>query len=299
MDVFISHSSAQLPIAKRVRRSLERHDLDVWIDDSDIRIGALLRDQLSSAIREAQTFVLLWSKAAAKSRWVAAELLTAFHLDRPIVPCLTDNAPLPQFLTNVLSLDLAKKTRDWPRLLARAVRDARPSQPTAMASQEPRLAEVADDLARRQQLVLGALLERDLGRARRAHKQIERPLANARRRWRYDALLLNIAAYQKKNAYMLAHWEQLQAGYTPSDAVLRTSESLFFRSLFLNPSDPSALNGLASIFILEHELHAAAFFNERAIRLVEEAGGTYDAALVDRATIQFYLQRQASVQSPA
>ena len=168
-----------------------------------------------------------------------------------------------------------------------------------MASQEPRLAEVADDLARRQQLVLGALLERDLGGARRTHKQIERPLANARRRWRYDALLLNIAAYQKKNAYMLAHWERLQAGYTPPDAVLRTSESLFFRSLFLNPSDPSALNGLASIFILEHELHAAAFFNERAIRLVEEAGGTYDAALVDRATIQFYLQRQASVQSPA
>ena len=291
LDVFISHSSGQLPIAKRMSRSLGRLGLEVWIDDSDIRIGAILRDQLSGAIRDAKVFVLLWSKTAAKSRWVAAELLTAFHLDRPIVPCLSDKARLPQFLASVLSLDLTKQTRDWPRLLARGVRDARVVQPTAMAGQEPRLVEMVDDLGRKQNLEGIAFQERDLGRVRRIHKQIDRPLASARRRWRYDAQLLNIAGYHQKNAYMLKHWEKLQAGYTPHDALLQTAEALFFRSLFLNPSDPSALNGLASILLLEHELHAASFFNDRAIRLVEEVGGTYEAALTDRATIQFYLQR--------
>ncbi len=36
-----------------------------------------LRDGLQVAIRDSKTFVLVWSKAASKSRWVIAELLTA------------------------------------------------------------------------------------------------------------------------------------------------------------------------------------------------------------------------------
>ena len=293
MDAFISHASEQVATAKRLRRALERNGLHVWMDDAKIRAGILLRDQLSAAIQEAKAFVLLWSKAAARSRWVSAELLTAFHVDRPIIPCSFDTAPLPQFMSNLLRVDVPGKNRQWISSVTRAVRDAPPRAfvPIVMTSQEPRLKDVANALAEAQQIVLAGFARRDLATAQEAQDTVGRMLAPARRRWRYDAQLLNIAGYHSKNAYMLKHWEQIQAGFTPADALLNRAEKQFFQSLFVDPNDFSALNGLASVLILEHELRAAAFFNGRAIQLAEMAGVDYDAAKRDRTLIEYYLQR--------
>ena len=291
MHAFLSHSSAQLPIARRVERALASAGIESWLDDSDIRAGALLRDQLSTAIGEADAFVVLWSRTAAASRWVASELLTAFHLGKPIIPCVCDDAALPDFLSSVLQVEIEPRSRRWAALLVRAVRDARFVKPLAMSSQEPRLVETIRALAEQQQRVLAALLDRDTAKAARAQQVADTALATARRRWRYDAELLNLAGYHSKNAYMIKHWEQIQAGLVPADKLLRDAEKLFFRSLFRNPDDGAALNGLASILILEHELCAAAFFNARAIQLVAAEGGRYPEAVHDRDLIQHYLRR--------
>jgi hypothetical protein len=291
MNTFISHSSAELAKARRVARALASSGVDSWLDDSDIQAGALLRDQLSTAIGNAGTFILLWSKSAAKSRWVAAELLTAFHLARPIIPCVCDDAPLPDFLSHVLQVDVSGQNRRCGPLLTRAVRDARFVKPLSMSSREPALAEAIRDLALKQQQVWAPLLQRDTASAERAQRIADAALADARRRWRYDAQLLNLAGYHYKNAYMLKYWQQIQAGLTPADKLLRDAEKLFFRALFRDPNDASALNGLASILLLEHELCAAEFFNARAIQLVAEEGGEYLEAIRDRAAIQYYLRR--------
>ncbi len=297
MDAFVSHSSAQLAIAKRIERALEKDGLAVWIDDAEIQPGQLLRDQLTDAIRGARTFVLVWSKEAAKSRWVCAELLTAFHLDRPIIPCSSDNAALPEFLSNLLCIDVSAKTRSWPRVLVRTVRDAPPHafEPIVMTGQGQELREVLDSLAAAQQRVVSGLVLRDLAAAREAHAVVERALVPARRRWPYDAELSNIAGYHAKNGYLLKHWDRIQAGLTPADVLLKHAERAFFRSLFVDPYDASALNGLASILMLEHELHAAAFFNARALQLSRAAGVDYPAAEHDRATIEYYLTRSANL----
>src|SRR5262249_6379130 len=108
LDVFISHSSADSEAAARVEQTLESDGLTAWLDRSEIRLGVLLRNELQSAIKQSRVVILLWSKPAAASRWVAAEVLTAVHLDRFIVPCLLDRTRLPQFLAPSVYLDFRK-----------------------------------------------------------------------------------------------------------------------------------------------------------------------------------------------
>ena len=98
MDAFISHASKDAALAARIGQALADDGLQAWLDRSQSRAGALLRKELQDAIEASRVLVLLWSKAAAKSRWVAAEVLTAFHTDRHIVGCVRGEAPLPYFL---------------------------------------------------------------------------------------------------------------------------------------------------------------------------------------------------------
>ena len=79
MNIFISHSSKDTAQAERIERALEKDGHDVWLDRSDIRLGVLLRDELHSVIRKSRAVILVWSKAAAASRWIAAEILIAFQ----------------------------------------------------------------------------------------------------------------------------------------------------------------------------------------------------------------------------
>jgi hypothetical protein len=124
-DAFISHASANSDFAEIVVRALEADKLVAWIDSADVNYGALLRNQLQSAISNSRVLVLLWSEAAAsKSRWVMAEIFTAFYLERFIIPCVLDPTPLPQFLASAAYLD---RQRDKDRIgqeLCRTVRAA-------------------------------------------------------------------------------------------------------------------------------------------------------------------------------
>jgi hypothetical protein len=124
MDAFLSHSSVNTETARRIARSLAAADLNVWIDRSNLRVGSLLRSELQQAISRSRVFVLLWSRAARHSPWVKAELLTAFHSNRFILPCLLDGTSLPQFLMNSVQLDLRRKGPAPLQELAREIRRA-------------------------------------------------------------------------------------------------------------------------------------------------------------------------------
>ena len=126
-------------MAVQIEEALEDDGLQVWLDHLENRLGALLRRELQTAIKNSHILILLWSKAAAKSRWVAAEVLTAFHLDRFIVACVYDNTPLPYFLQNTIHLNLQGCKAHWGDRLRRAVREspgAANEIPTLMSRQE-------------------------------------------------------------------------------------------------------------------------------------------------------------------
>lgn len=292
--VFVSHSSANAAAAKRVGEALEAARFDVWLDSSDIRLGVLLRNELHEAIAKSRAVALLWSEPASRSRWVAAEILTAFHMDRFIIPCVVDDTPLPQFLTNSVYLDLRKNEAEALGQLTRAVKKA-PKQanpiPPRMASASADLTRAIDTIAAAQEQVTTPIMKRDLKSAALAQEALDPVMKQAEALWRYELMILNLGGYHRKNGYMVKHWDAIQAGRPPKDPRLLEAERLFFEALFVDPLERSALNGLGSILIFELELDAAEFFVRRAIALSKGRGG-YAAAEDDLKLIEWYKGRQ-------
>jgi TIR domain len=229
--VFISHAGVNLEAAQRVEAALDAAGFDPWLDRSDIRVGALLGRELRQAIEASKAVVLMWSKAAASSPWVATEVLTAFHLNRYIVPCVLSGTELPQFLSRSVYFDLRKRRADV-------------------------LARLGDQVAR----------------AARARNEFP-------------------AVAHRKNAYMLKHWEAYCAGRFPPDALLAEGRTRLFATLFANPIDYTALNGLGNILLFAGELDAAEFFVQSAVKCAAREGVAYPEATHDLQLIRSRTRR--------
>jgi TIR domain-containing protein len=293
MDAFISHSSSDARLAGRIEQTLEENGLKVWLDRSEIRLGRLLRNELQTAIRESRVIILLWSAVAAKSRWVAAEVLTAFHLNRFIIACASDKTALPYFLQSTIYLNLQPRKSGWVDELRRAIREA-PSSANdilpRMGSETPQLVETVRQLAEGQ-LAVTDRIGNDLAGAKKYQAVAARELRAAEKKWRMEAMILNLAGYHRKNAYMLKHWPAIMAGRPPKDPLLDRAGHYFYESLFVDPNNYSALNGLGSILFYERELDAAEFVIRRAILLAETAGVNYPAAQHDLQLVQTFKAR--------
>ena len=293
MDAFISHASKDATVAARIEALLEEDELKVWLDQSEIRLGVLLRKELQTAIKKSRVLVLLWSKAAAKSRWVAAEVVTAFHLNRFIVACVLDGTQLPYFLQNTIYLNLKPGKKDWVDRLCRAVRQspkAANEVPILMSSQSRELQRTIERIVEGQQKVTDRLGNRDLPGAKQKQRLVDGITLEAVRTWPLEQMVLNLSGYHHKNAYMLKHWAAIQAGRPPKDRLLERAERFFFEALFVNPNDYSALNGLGSILVFERDLDAAEFFIRQAIALAGQHGIDYSEAKQDLAMILAFKQ---------
>jgi hypothetical protein len=290
-DVFLSHSSVDVALARRVEKALERDGLSTWLDRSEIRVGTLLRDELHASVRASRTVLLLWSKAAAGSRWVAAEILTSFHEKRFIVPCVLDGTALPYFLDNAIFLDFRRRPqipRDLAATLRRVPRGAN-DVPVFRDSPNADVRAAIADLAAGQRKVTDALGRRDLTQGAVHQKASDAAHKAAEKRWPLDATILSLAGYHRKNAYLLKHADAIDAGRPPKDPLLVRAESFFFDTLFVNPVDPSSLNGLANVLYFERDYQAARFFCLRAIAEAERTGIDYPEARNDLALIERHL----------
>jgi Flp pilus assembly protein TadD len=291
MDAFISHSSEDAGIAEKVQKILGDAGLTLWLDRSTLRYGVLLRDELLAALRGSRVTILLWSKAASKSRWVASEFLSAYHMDHFIIPVRLDKTRLPQFLQNTVYLDVGRSGEQVLESLPRAVREAPDGAnrfSPIMASPTHEQNQTGYNIAAIQQKEL-ALIPGELAEARKVHAEADVMVRQAEKQWKYNSMILALSGYHRKNAYLLKHWEAIEAGRPPQDALLLRAEARFFETLFVNPEDPSGLNGLGSTLMLERELYAAEFFILRAIEFAKRAGGAYPEAEHDLALVRRYL----------
>jgi TIR domain len=276
MDAFISHSSKNRTRAQRLERALEAEGLEVWLDDSEIRLGVLLGEELQSSIRRCRALVLLWSRAASRSRWVSSEWLMALHQDVFVLPCVLDQTPLPQCLQNSVYLNMRRfDTRVFERL-GRAIREAKRG-PTPVApvgrGESPELTEATAAINEGQHAMLDCLDRWKLHEAAEAQRLVDEKMRKAQQTWPLDPLVVKLGGYQVKNAYLLKYWDALQAWRAPSDdPLLGEAESRFFETLFLDPHDPESLNGLGSILMLRRDLDAAEFFVVAAIRAAKRRG---------------------------
>ncbi|MFM9958061.1 MAG: toll/interleukin-1 receptor domain-containing protein [Phycisphaerales bacterium] len=113
-EVFLSHSSKDRAIARRVRGLLERHGVRVWYSEHTVTGAADWHREIGKALARCNWFVLLLSKSAAKSVWVNREYVYALNSPRykdrivPVVVAAYDERMI-WAITGVQRIDLRKQ----------------------------------------------------------------------------------------------------------------------------------------------------------------------------------------------
>jgi hypothetical protein len=257
----------------------------------------LLGKELLQAIEASRAVVLIWSEAAKNSAWVTTEILAAFHLNWFILPYTLDGTEFPQLLSRSIHGDLRKERVATLTKLAQDVKRAPRSRNEfrgVTAYQLPELEGAIRELNDAQMAVLERVGADDLVDAERLQQELDVRMHAAEFRWKFDPMILSLAGYHRKNAYMIKHWQEYAAGRFPKDPLLEEGRSRFFETLLINPIDYSALNGLGNILLFEGELDAAAFFVSSAIKCAKKDGADYWQAKNDLKLIQSRLQAAIS-----
>jgi TIR domain/Protein of unknown function (DUF1566) len=105
--IFISHAWENKTLVRRLEAVLKVAEAEVWVDHVGVRGGDNLPERISEALDWCNTLLLVWSKAAAGSRWVKLEWANAIALDKLIIPCPIDKTPLPSILAHKAYIDFS------------------------------------------------------------------------------------------------------------------------------------------------------------------------------------------------
>jgi hypothetical protein len=296
-DAFISHASQDMAAAIRLERSLSAEGLSVWVDHDNIRAGGLLIPTLQAALQDSRNIVVLWSTAAAASAWVTTEWTSVVNLNhqketgvqKGVISCRWDDTPLALFLLNYVFCDFRSSFENGAASLVTALRGEIERTPPP-ARYQP--SDFEQQIIAGQHDVLTALAANDRATAQRVQDDLSRLVDAALRAQPGDHSLLALAGYDKKNQYLIRHWDAVQALLSPKDVLLDQAAELFFKVLSIRPDDPSALNGLGSVFILRRDLDAAEFYIKQSLVRAREEGFDYPEAEHDLRLIQYLKKPQ-------
>ncbi|MBK8129517.1 MAG: TIR domain-containing protein [bacterium] len=92
ISVFISHSSKDKPFAEEIKAFLESKGVKGWLDNYEIKGGAIVIERIVEAIFNSDYFIILLTQKAHESTWVRYELrqgvvrwIEDLKMDRPFV----------------------------------------------------------------------------------------------------------------------------------------------------------------------------------------------------------------------
>jgi len=88
MKIFVSHSSRDRWIARRISQDLVALGATTFLDEKDIETGASIDDEIGKHLRECDELLLLLSPTALQSHWVLIEVGGAKALGKRLVPIL-------------------------------------------------------------------------------------------------------------------------------------------------------------------------------------------------------------------
>jgi hypothetical protein len=124
-EVFLSHSNKDRDFVDELANELRRHKVRVWYSQTNIRGGQKWHDEIGSALRRCDWFVIVLSPQSIDSDWVKSELLYAFRdniLRDRVVPILyqdCDPEDLSWKLPEFQIIDFRKSLTDGYRNLFR------------------------------------------------------------------------------------------------------------------------------------------------------------------------------------
>ena len=101
--VFLSHSHADKPFARKLAASLRAAGHGVWIDEAEINIGDSLIEKIREGLDQVDYVAAILSSASIDSPWVTRELDIASNREIDegrvvVLPLLVEKVELPGFL---------------------------------------------------------------------------------------------------------------------------------------------------------------------------------------------------------
>lgn len=111
-NVFISHSSADKPLVRRLATSLLAEGVPVWLDAWELALGDSLLDKIYEGIDQSGALLLAMSKSSSASGWVNKELNAALMKEQQVgrkfvIPVRLDDCPLPLKVADRLYADFS------------------------------------------------------------------------------------------------------------------------------------------------------------------------------------------------
>jgi TIR domain len=145
LKVFISHSSLDKWIARRVSKDLEALGATTFLDEKDIETGDSIDDAIQEHLSECDEILMILSPAALSSHWVLLEIGGAKALGMRLIPILLHVGPndLPAPLGKGLARDLNDIEKYYEEVTRRLHGRALPEAPRPRRSAATSRAEAA------------------------------------------------------------------------------------------------------------------------------------------------------------
>ena len=117
--VFISHSSKDKVLVRRLAANLVNHGFPVWFDSWELEAGDSLYARIFKGIDDSTFLLLALSPAAVRSRWVGKELNAALAMEdrlgrKIIIPIMLEACEVPSSIADRLYADFSQ---GWLRAL--------------------------------------------------------------------------------------------------------------------------------------------------------------------------------------
>jgi len=128
MSIFISYNRNDKDFVDKLSRELIKNNIVVWRDEWQIEVGDSIINEIQKGLEKSSFICIVWSKNAAKSKWVEKELNAALikeiEEDRKILlPIVIDDSKLPLLLKDKLYIDFRYSFQEGVKKLINAVAD--------------------------------------------------------------------------------------------------------------------------------------------------------------------------------
>lgn len=126
LSIFISHSSIDKQIARRLTAELTRIGVRAWLDEREIKVGDDIIENIESGIRESDYLALVLTPKSVRSTWVTEEL-NAFRIRQysektgRVLPLLFEDCEIPPMLRSKKYADFRSSFSQGFQELLRAI----------------------------------------------------------------------------------------------------------------------------------------------------------------------------------
>lgn len=111
-SIFISYSTKDKAIVERIYQDLSKADVEVWLDEREIKVGDDIRQKIEQGIKNFDFFGIVLSKSSVQSAWVQNELSAAYVKEMEskkvtILPIKIEECDVPALISGKKYADLS------------------------------------------------------------------------------------------------------------------------------------------------------------------------------------------------